>query len=163
MSTGALLLARLSDPETLVPAAEFLEHSDIVECWNAVDGHVDLVAKLRESPTDLLAQIQGLGGEQDLDVIELTAESGALFCNPAICSSFVFLEVERDKCSAILNRIAGLTQVPFRSSRLGSDEIVALVTGSTFQAIDRVIADEIRPLDGVLRLKQDRVINLKQL
>jgi hypothetical protein len=68
MSSGALLLARLSDPENLVPAAEVIEHSDIVECWNAVDGHVDLVAKLNAPPSALLEQIRSLGGNPELEV-----------------------------------------------------------------------------------------------
>jgi len=163
MSTGALLLARLSDPENLVPAAEVLEHSDIVECWNAVDGHVDLVAKLSAPPTKLLEQIRSLGGDQDLDVIELSDESGKFLCNPAYCYAFVFLEVEQGKLAFVRERLAAMKQVPFWSSKLNSNEIIAVVNGDTFQSVDRTINDQIRPIDGVLRLKQDRVINLKQI
>ena len=156
MSTGALLLARLSDPENLVPAAEVLEHSDIVECWNAVDGHVDLVAKLSAPPAKLLEQIRSLGGVQDLDVIELTDESGKFLCNPALCYSFVFLEVEQGKLAFVRGRLATMDQVPFCSSKLDSNEIIAAVNGNTFQSIDRTINEQIRPIDGVLRLKQAR-------
>lgn len=163
MSPGALLLARLSDPEKLVPAAQVLEHSDIVECWNAVDGHVDLVAKLSASPTALLEQIRGLGGVQDLEVIELSDESGKFLCNPAFCYSFVFLEVEQGKLASVRDRLAAMEQVPFCSSKQESNEIIAAVNGNTFQSIDRTINEQIRPIDGVLRLKQDRVINLKQI
>jgi hypothetical protein len=163
MSTGALLLARLSDPENLVPAAAVLENSDIVECWNAVAGHVDLVAKLSASPAKLLEQIRSLGGVQDLNVIELTDESGKFLCNPALCYSFVFLEVEQGKLAFVRDRLATMEQVPFCSSKLDSNEIIAAVNGNTFQSVDRTINEQIRPIDGVLRLKQDRVINLKQI
>jgi len=163
MSSGALLLARLSDPESLVPAAEVLEHSDIVECWNAVDGHVDLVAKLNAPPAGLLEQIRGLGGDQDLEVIELSDESGKFLCNPAFCYSFVFLEVEQGKLAFVRDRLSAIEQVPFCSSKLDANEIIAAVNGNTFQAVDRTIDDQIRPIDGVLRLKQDRVINLRQI
>jgi hypothetical protein len=163
MGTSALLLARFSDPENLIPAAEVLEHSDIVECWNAVDGHVDLVAKLSAPPTRLLEQIRSLGGDQNLDVIELSDESGKFLCNPAYCYSFVFLEVEQGKLAFVRDRLATLEQVPFCSSKLDSSEIIAVVNGNTFQSVDRTINEQIRPIDGVLRLKQDRVINLKQI
>ena len=163
MSTGALLLARLSDPENLVPAAELFEHSEIVECWNAVDGHVDLVAKLNAPPTKLLEQIRGLGGVQDVDIIEISDESGKFLCTPAFCYSIVFLEVEPGKLASIRDRLAAISQVTFCSSKEDSSEIIAVVNGSTFQSVDRAINDQMRPIDGVLRVKQDRVINLKQI
>lgn len=163
MSSGSLLLARLSDPENLIPAAEVLEHSEIVECWNAVDGHVDLVAKLSAPPTKLLEQIRGLGGVQELDVIEISDESGKFLCNPAFCYSIVFLEVESGKLASIRDRLAAISQVSFCSSKQDSSEIIAAVSGNTFQSVDRAINEQIRPIDGVLRLKQDRVINLKQI
>jgi DNA-binding Lrp family transcriptional regulator len=163
MSTGALLLARLHDPEMLVPAADLLEDSDVVDCWNAVDGHVDLVAKLNGSPTQLLEELRNLRGEQELDVIELSSENGKLLCNPSFCYSFAFLEVESEKLDAVRDRLTAMEQVPFCSSRAGTSEIIAVVTGDTFQAVDRIVAEKIRPIDGVLRLKQDRVINLKQI
>lgn len=163
MTTGSLLLARLSDPEILVPAAEFLENSDIVECWNAVDGHVDLVAKLSAPPTVLLEQIRSLGGVQDIHIIELSDESGKFFCSPAMCYSFVFLEVEEGKLAFVRDRLTTMQEVPFCSSNQDGGEVIAAVNGNTFQSIDRTINEKIRPIDGVLRLKQDRVINLKQL
>ena len=163
MSPGSLLLARLSDPEILVPAAQFLENSDIVECWNAVDGHVDLVAKLSAPPTALLEQIRSLGGVQDIHVIELSDESGTFLCNPAMCYSFVFLEVEEGKLAFVRDRLATMEEVPFSSSDENGGEVIAAVNGNTFQSIDRTVNEKIRPIDGVLRLKQDRVINLKQL
>ena len=163
MSPGAFLLARLSNRENLVPAAEVLEHSEIVECWNAVDGHVDLVAKLSGPPADLLDRIRGLGGLQDLEIIELAEESGKLLCNPALCYSFMFLEVEPGKLAFVRDKLATMQQVQFCSSKQASNVIIAAVNGSTFQSIDRMINEQVRPIDGVLRVKQDRVINLKQI
>ena len=163
MSPGALLLARLSDPEKLVPAAEVLEHSEIVECWNAVDGHVDLVAKLTSSPTALLQQMRGLGGITDLNVIELSDETGTFLCSSALCYSFAFLEVEPGKVKSIRERLAAIPEVVFCSLKNDSTEIIAAVSGSTFQSVDRIVNEQVRPIDGVLRLKQDRVINLKQI
>jgi hypothetical protein len=38
-----------------------------------------------------------------------------------------------------------------------------VISGDNFQSIDHTVNDQIRPTDGVLRVKQDRVINLKQI
>lgn len=163
MSPGALLLARLSDPEHLVPAADVLEHSDIVECWNAVDGHIDLVAKLTAPPAALLEQMRSLADAENLHVVELSDESGTMLCDPASCSCFAFLEVEQEKLASIRERLATIKEVAFCSSKKDSSEIIAAVSGSSFQSVERIIEEQIRPIDGVLRLKKDRVINLRQI
>jgi hypothetical protein len=75
----------------------------------------------------------------------------------------VFLEVEQGKLAFVRDRLATMEQVPFCSSKLDSNEIIAAVKGNTFESVDRTINEQIRPIDGVLRLKQDRVINLKQI
>jgi hypothetical protein len=163
MSAGALLLARFSGPEGLVPAAEVLEHSDIVECWNAVDGHIDLVAKLSAPPSELLEQLRNLSGVQEAVTLDLSDETGALVCDPASAHSFVFLDVERQKNATIHAKLQALEAVAFCSSMHNGTELVAVIGGASFQSIDRTINDQIRTIDGVLRLKQDRVINLRQM
>ena len=163
MSAGVLLLARLTDPEQLVPTAELLEHSKNVQCWNAVDGHVDLVAKLTAPSAPLVDSLRGIDGMGDLDVFELSAESGTLLCDPAFDHAFVFMEVEPDKVGFVRDRLAAITDVVFSSTRTNEREMIAAVRGQSFQSVDRIVNEQIRPIDGVLRLKQDRVINLKQL
>ncbi len=163
MSTRALLLARISDPESLVPTAEVLEHSESVDCWNAVDGHVDLVAKLNASPAALLEEIWKIGGVESLEVIDLAEETGSILCNPSFCYSFVFLEIEPGKSALIRQKLSGIPQVIFSSLRQGEEELVAVVNGPSFQSVNRTVDEQIRLIDGVLRLKQDRVINLKNI
>jgi hypothetical protein len=163
MSAGALLLARFSGPEGLVPAAEILEHSEIVECWNAVDGHIDLVAKLNAQPSELLEKLRNLAGVQEAVSLDLSDATGALVCDPGSSHSFVFLDVERQKNSIIHAKLQALEAVAFCSSIHDGTELVAVVSGINFPAIDRTVNEEIRTIDGVLRLKQDRVINLRQI
>ena len=163
MSTRALLLARMSDPESLIPVAEILEHSEFVDCWNAVDGHVHLVANLNAPAAELLEEIWNVGGIENVKVLELSDETGSILCNPSLCYSFVFLEVEPAKRSTIREQLSALKQVGFCSSREDGAELVAVVNGSSFQSIDRAVNEQIRLIDGVLRLKQDRVINLKNI
>lgn len=163
MNASALLLARMSDPESLVPAAKVLERSEIVEWWYAVDGHIDLIAKLRAPSRELLNEIRGFAGMQNVQVFELSDGSGNLLCNPSSCYSFVFLEVEAERLGTIRKVLADLKEVIFCASRRGASELIAVVSGDSFQSIDRIIDDQLRVIDGVLRLKQDRIINLKQI
>lgn len=163
MSKGALLIARLSDPERLVPTAEVFEHSEFVDCWNAVDGHIDLVAKIKTPASALPDQLRNLPGIAEMYAFDLSEESGDLVCDPAYAHSFVFLEVEREKLRSVRDKLRSLKEVAFCSPIQGSDELVAVIRGNTFSSIDRAINEQIRTTDGVLRLKQDRVINLKQI
>lgn len=163
MSNGALLLARLSDPERLIPTAEVFEHSEFVECWNAVDGHVDLVAMIKTPASALPAQLRNLPGIDEMYVFDLTDDGAKLVCELNLSHSFVFLEVEADKLAQIRTKLKGLKQVIFCSQIESKNELVAVISGESFQSIDHTVNDQIRKTDGVLRLKQDRVINLKQL
>ncbi|MCX6144829.1 MAG: hypothetical protein NTZ35_16610 [Ignavibacteriales bacterium] len=163
MSSGALLLARLSDPERLIPTAEVFEHSEFVDCWNAVDGHVDLVALIKTPASALPAQFRNLPGIDELYVFDLTDDGAKLVCELALSHSFLFLEVEADKLADVQSRIKALAQVIFCSRMQDRNELVAVISGDNFQSIDRMVNNQIRPIDGVLRVKQDRVINLKQI
>lgn len=163
MSNGSLLLARLSDPERLIPTAEVFEHSEFVECWNAVDGHVDLVAMIKTPASALPAQLRNLPGIDEMYVFDLTDDGAKLVCQLNLSHSFVFLEVEADKLAQIRTKLKGLKQVIFCSQIESKNELVAVISGESFQSIDSTVNDQIRATDGVLRLKQDRVINLKQI
>ena len=163
MSNGSLLLARLSDPERLIPTAEVFEHSEFVECWNAVDGHVDLVAMIKTPASALPAQLRNLPGIDEMYVFDLTDDGAKLVCQLNLSHSFVFLEVEADKLAQIRTKLKGLKQVIFCSQIESRNELVAVISGESFQSIDHTVNDQIRKTDGVLRLKQDRVINLKQI
>ena len=163
MSLGALLIASFSDPEGLLPAAEVLDHSSIVECWSAVDGHIDIVAKLSGQPSELLEQLQQLQGIEETQAFDLSDESGLMVCDARTSHSFVFLDVERQKNAAICATLRKLEGIAFSSSTNDQNEIIAVVSGNNFQMIDRIVNDQIRTIDGVLRLKQDRVINLRQI
>jgi hypothetical protein len=163
MSSGSLLLARLSDPELLIPTAEVFEHSEFVDCWNAVDGHVDLVALIKTPASSFPAQLRNLPGIDEMFVFDLTDDGAKLVCELGLAHSFVFLEVEAERLATVQSRLKSFAQVIFCSRMHDRNELVAVISGDNFQSIDRMVNSQIRPIDGVLRVKQDRVINLKQI
>jgi DNA-binding Lrp family transcriptional regulator len=83
--------------------------------------------------------------------------------DPAMAQAYLFLEVEITKLYKVRTRLTAMPEVLFCSTTRGGCDLVALVTGGTFDAIDHIINDKIRMLDGVLRLKQNYVIELTKL
>lgn len=161
MSAGAYLLARFSDPEKLLPAAKLLASADTVARWDAVDGHVHLVVRARSTaPADSLRSLGGL--EQLVQfAIAKDNDSGESF-DPSLAHAYIFIETEPDKREAVCKAVTALPETLFCSITSGGCDLVAVIRGPRFSAVDNAIAEKIRPLDGVLRLKHDRIIDLRQ-
>lgn len=161
MSAGAYLLARFSDPEKLLPAAKLLQSADTVARWDAVDGHVHLVVRTHSAaPADSL---RSLGGLEQLARFDITKDndSGETF-DPTLAHAYLFVETEPDKRETVAKAVTALPEVLFCSTTTGGCDLVAVIRGPRFSAIDNIIAEKIRPLDGVLRVKHDRIIDLRQ-
>jgi DNA-binding Lrp family transcriptional regulator len=161
MSAGLYLLARFSDHEKLLPAAKLLEGAKTVARWDAVDGHVHLVVRARSTaPLDSLKSLGGLEQSARFDISK-DNDSGESF-DPSLAHAYVFVETEPDKRDAVCQAVTALPEILFCSTTTGGCDLVAVIRGPRFSAIDSTIADKIRPLDGVVRLKHDRIIDLRQ-
>ena len=163
MSTGACILAHFTDPEKLIPAAAKLTADDAITRWDAVDGHVQLVAWAADVKSARTA-IAGLAG-----VDQVTAYESPSIANMAApqdtsqCYAYVFLEVEESKLDAVAASLKEIPEIIATVPARGGCDLIALVAGDSFSQVDGAIRDRVRPLDGVLRLKQNRIIDLKQL
>jgi DNA-binding Lrp family transcriptional regulator len=164
MTVGSYVLARFSDPEKLLPAIRTVQACVPVQRWHAVDGHVHLVMKVAAPAAALPDQIKRLDGLDRLLTYEimLDAELNTQI-DPAMAQAYLFLEVEITKLDKVRTRLTAMPEVLFCSTTRGGCDLVALVSGGTFDAIDHIINDKIRMLDGVLRLKQNYVIELTKL
>lgn len=78
-------------------------------------------------------------------------------------SSYVFLEIEKDKLEQIYPTLYINDQVVSCESIAGKYDIVLLMQGSSFADIDRNILTKIKPLDGVLRIKEMPIIKLFEM
>ena len=164
MSTGAYVLVKFEDPERLMPAVEELDSlSDIVK-WDAVDGHFDLVLKLKQIGSQAIEQIKKLGGFTELASCELQSDNeNKMTLSPDYSYSYVFIETQRYQQKAVQSSLEKMDAVAFCSPASGACDLVAVVQGENFDNITRTINNDIRPLDGVLRLKQDRIIFLDRM
>lgn len=164
MSAGAYVLVRFSGQDKLLPAIQALDSIDSINRWEAVDGHFSLVVKLKSNDPGAIEKISKLDGCAEAVSCELTSDNeNDADLTPDFSYSYLFIETERYKQKAVLSSIEKNDAVAFCSPASGSCDLVAMVKGENFDAIDRTVNTSIRPLDGVLRLKQDRVIFLDRM
>ncbi len=78
-------------------------------------------------------------------------------------SSYVFLEIEKEKLETIYPTLYVNEQVVSCDCAKGKYDIVLLMQGTSFAEIDRNIQNKIKPLDGVLRIKESPIIKLFEM
>jgi CheY-like chemotaxis protein len=78
-------------------------------------------------------------------------------------SSYVFLEIEKEKLENIYPTLYVNEQVVSCDCAKGKYDIVLLMQGASFAEIDRNIQNKIKPLDGVLRIKESPIIKLFEM
>jgi CheY-like chemotaxis protein len=78
-------------------------------------------------------------------------------------SSYVFLEIEKEKLENIFPTLYMNDQVVSCDHIKGKYDIVLLMQGASFAEIDRNIQNKIKPLDGVLRIKESPIIKLFEM
>ena len=78
-------------------------------------------------------------------------------------SSYVFLEIEKEKIENIYPTLYLNDQVVSCDCAKGKYDIVLLMQGTSFTEIDRNIQNRIKPLDGVLRIKEFPIIKLFEM
>ncbi len=75
-------------------------------------------------------------------------------------SSYVMLEIEKEKLEAIYPVLYFNDQVVYCDYVRGKYDIVLLMKGTSFSEIDNTIKNKFKPLDGVLRIKEWPIITL---
>jgi hypothetical protein len=163
MSEGAYLVATFSNREQLLPATQIISRSDAVWRWNAVEGHAHLVIKLKGNSTpEEIASLPGIAFVRRYEILSDGEPAGALI-DPAQSCAYVFAEVEPSKRQEVADALNNMPDVLFCSQVGGGCDLVAAVKGPSFQAVDRAVEEGIRPLDGILRLKVERIIDLTRV
>jgi len=78
-------------------------------------------------------------------------------------SSYVFLEIEKEKLESIYPILYMNDNVVSCDCIGGKYDMVLLMQGASFAEIDRNILTKIKPLDGVLRIKETPIIKLFEM
>ena len=80
-----------------------------------------------------------------------------------MANAYAFLEVEPAKADAIRRSLAAIPEVVSCTTTTGGCDLVAIITGGNFAAVDSTINEQIRMLDGILRLKSAYILELTKL
>lgn len=164
MSTGAYAFLLFGDSEHLVPGIETVRKLPALMDWHAVDGHYHLALTLSSADEDLRKELLAMPGVQDLlfcpvekDIIDgFTADNEQ-------CNVWLTMEIDAEKREDLESQLQQIDGAALGALAFGSFGCVAALSGDTFEHIDKIVDRSIRPLDGVLRVKRDRIIDLTQL
>lgn len=163
MTSGAFVLAHFMQPDKLLPVAEHLTRLQPPVTWEAVDGHVHLVARSTDSSSAIAQTLQQHGGQVEVSTFAIEAFVAIRNGGDQPARVYAFLEIDPTKRAAVRDLVAGLPSVAQIWTVTGGCDLVALLTGEGFSKLEQIIAEQIRPMDGVLRLKHACVIGLTSL
>lgn len=159
MAARCYLLVRFDTRQKLLPAIEGLDDMEQIEGWDAVDGYYSLVLRVKDDCATVADHLRGLDGFSELAQCEIIHNDGKNLAAPSNQSqSYVFAEVDKAAHEKVLKTLTKRDDIVSCHSTRGSYDLVAVVTGEQFDDINRTVNNSIRLLDGVLRLKQDRII-----
>lgn len=153
------------DMVLLLQAANFSElHGIIDNKIKKLDGIKDICFLPVESPllTDSATSVIGTV-DKALGRNKGNPEATA---NPNFwksASSYVFLEIEKEKMENIYPTLYLNSQVVSCDCAKGKYDIVLLMQGASFAEIDRNIQNKIKPMDGILRIKESPIIKLFEM
>lgn len=166
MNRLALFLVNIPDPNLLLPVTADLGKVPGVISWQAVDGHASLVATVEGSSDPLLDHLNRTGGHLMVtmcEVVSPNSNGNRLTFSPDLCYAWVFADVEPSRVESVRTHLVTVDGVARIFQTRGGCDLILLVSGATLDQVDRIISHEIQPLDGLLRLKRNRIINLTSL
>jgi DNA-binding Lrp family transcriptional regulator len=164
MANSSYILARFSGHEKLVPAIRAIGEFDFVNQWFAVEGHVNLILKVGRNDLKAQERIKVLDGLEELMSCEVIEEvPSVLDMRPDRMYAFLFIETESTKLDGLKGLLRGNVSTVSCEQVRGSYDLVVVAGGEKFSDIDRIVNETVRPLDGILRLKVDKVINMQQI
>jgi DNA-binding Lrp family transcriptional regulator len=162
--SAAFVLARFGDPEKLVPAVAQLDSCPPVTRWDAVDGHVQLVISINSTSATLPDAIRKLPGASEVMAYDIAGSmESSRTLSPDNVSAYLFIDAEPARKDKLTKAISGMPEVVSCVSVTGGCDLVVVISAETITMLGRIIDDKIRPLDGVLRLKHNHIIDLKKL
>ena len=166
MNRVALFVLTIPDHDRLVPITKDLSTVSGVSGWYAVDGHANLIVIVEGSSDPLLNYLHRLAGDVSMTMCEVLFPAQPISHPPSTngdCSAWVFADVEPSFQEAVRQEVSSTSGVALTLATRGGADLVALITAKTLDDVDQIINRCIQPLDGILRLKRNRVINLTSL
>jgi DNA-binding Lrp family transcriptional regulator len=178
--TGSYALITIGDHEKRMAAiGRLCPMTEVIRC-DAVDGDYSLILLMRGAASDEVAdfvdsKVRTIDGVEGVDICEVElvvehdgqnlqpAEGISAADAPAAAESYAFLEIDKDCFEEVFEQIDALESVVASEVARGPYSLVVRLCGSEFDQLDRVVDNKLRALDGVLRVRQSRIIKKSEM
>lgn len=189
-SVSAYALLSLDDSANLLKVYRKLYFQENVLYCDAIRGEYDIVLLLQAPTFDKIQdvldkEVKNIEGVADVTLLNVDSpvlgenvvnimssvdkalgrdkEEGEVYTSQPVrirASSYVMLEIEKEKLEAIYPVLYFNEQVVYCDYVRGKYDLVLLMKGSSFSEIDSTIKNKFKPLDGVLRIKEWPIITM---
>jgi len=110
---------------------------------------------IEDNDNEILSSVDKILGNDKVDSEEING--GKL---KRTASSYVLLDVEKEKINTIYPALHFNDNVVYCDYTQGKHDVILLLGGTSFQEIHKVINEHIKPLDGVLKIKECPIIKI---
>lgn len=184
--TGSYALITIGDHEKRLDAIKRLcPLQEVIRC-DAVDGDYSLVLLMHGASSDDVEgfvdeKVRSLDGVEDVDICEVElvvdhddkgdtddssdglAEETSRSDAEGGVESYAFVEVDKDLFEDVFQSIDSLESVASSEVARGTYSLVVRLRDADFDRINQLIDSKIRPLEGVLRVRQSRIIKKSEM
>lgn len=175
--SGSYALLTVHDRDNRLEVMKTIAGIEQIISASAVDGDFDLVLQIRELPGAgidkfVSNKIKTLPGVKSVEVcrVELAigvdqmprpvGENSEAKSANSHAECFLFLETDKRNFEDIFSRLSVLQSVSSCEVASGQFSLVLRLAAENFDYLDKVINEKIRPLPGVLRAKESRILKL---
>lgn len=178
--TGSYALVKIADRNQLVTLYHHLLIQPHVVSCKAVEGEYDLILLVHTNSAPAIEnfvaeRIRVLKGVDRVDICEVElsfrkkppvaktmpdepATDKPADKEPVLAESYLFLEVAQPRFEEVFRRLSSLPQVISCEVARGPYSLLLQLQAERFDLLDKLVEEKIRPLPGVLRVRQCRVI-----
>ena len=173
--SGSYALVTVHDRDKRVEVMQAVTVFEQVINTSAVDGDYDIVMLIKELPgvgidEFVKSRIETLQGIKGVEIchVELTVDvaksdnSDGKSGNSSGSSaqSYLFLETDKRHFEDVFSSLSVLSSVSSCEVASGQYSLVLRLEAGSFNTITKIVNENIRPLPGVLRAKESRIIKL---
>ncbi|MCP4684271.1 MAG: hypothetical protein GY867_02385 [bacterium] len=159
MTDGSFLFARFADRRKLSGIEDKLQSLGGVARWDAVDGFFSLAVWLTDAPEADIRSIRALDGLTEAVESRIIAGSESKPADSDLCQAYVLVEADAEMVDEISTKIEKYEDTLGCYRTEGQYGLIVALQSTSFDRIDQTIDDRISSLDGVLRLKEGRIIS----
>ena len=173
--SGSYALVTVHDRDKRVEVMQAVTVFEQVINTSAVDGDYDIVMLVKELPGAgidefVKSRIRTLEGVKGVEIchVELTvdlvktdiSDGNSGFLAGSVAQSYLFLETDKSHFEDIFGSLSVLSSVSSCEVASGQYSLVLRLEAGSFNTITKIVNENIRPLPGVLRAKESRIIKL---